>query len=355
MARLTGRHDRLRAGRVSLIAALALTVAGCGALDGLAGSDDSIPVAGTDPIGTETPLPTGQPGDDGLCRGSGTDAVGQVDETTLTELSGLAIGSTEGVVWAHNDSGSDAGIAAFDLTGSDLGFHRLVGVDAWDPEDMAAVDGTVVLADIGDNRANREGVRLYLFAEPTPGADSEIDRHATVEAVYPDGATDAEAMLVDPLTGSVIVLAKNEQGVAAPTRLYTAPLPSLGTALDAVDRGGPIRLTLKAAGTIDLVAIEGEAGGFSPAALIYPGAATGADISADGSVIVIRTYLGVWAFPRSTGMSVIEALAGQPCLVGRPPELQGEAVAVLAGGAGRPVEVLTVGEGDGRTLHISGR
>lgn len=59
---------------------------------------------------------------------------------------------------------------------------------------------------------------------------------------------------------------------------------------------------------------------------------TAADISPDGSIILVRTYQQVLAFTRSWDESVAEALGGAPCVAPSRPEPQGEAVAWSAGG-----------------------
>jgi hypothetical protein len=51
-----------------------------------------------------------------------------------------------------------------------------------------------------------------------------------------------------------------------------------------------------------------------PAGLLgAAGVPTGGDVSADGSLIALRTYETVWLWSRLETQSVAEALLGEPC------------------------------------------
>jgi hypothetical protein len=84
-----------------------------------------------------------------------------------------------------------------------------------------------------------------------------------------------------------------------------------------------------------------------PLARGAPHLATGGDISADGSVIAIRTYSTVWVWSRPEGASVADALAGEPCEGDSANEAQGEAIAIDPDGLG----YMTVSEGANPELH----
>jgi hypothetical protein len=59
---------------------------------------------------------------------------------------------------------------------------------------------------------------------------------------------------------------------------------------------------------------------------------TGGDISPDGALIAIRTYGGVFIWPRADGETVAESLMGTPCEAPAAIEAQGEAIAFDAEG-----------------------
>jgi hypothetical protein len=75
---------------------------------------------------------------------------------------------------------------------------------------------------------------------------------------------------------------------------------------------------------------------------------TGGDVSADGSLVAVRTYTGVYLWDRAPGQAVPEALAAEPCAAPAALERQGESVAFLADGRG----YVTVSEGEHPPLHV---
>jgi hypothetical protein len=76
--------------------------------------------------------------------------------------------------------------------------------------------------------------------------------------------------------------------------------------------------------------------------------ATGGDVSADGSLIAIRTYRSVLLWDRAPDQTVGEALAGEPCTAAATAELQGESVAFLPAGDA----YVTVSEGQNPPINL---
>jgi hypothetical protein len=130
----------------------------------------------------------------------GDDAPGPVLRITddrVSESSGLAVSRTHpGLAYTVNDSGDDARVLVVSLRdGAVVGQTLLRGVEADDFEALApAPGGRLVVADIGDNDAERGSVELYVLPEPGPGAARAAPR--TVSLTYPGGAVDAEAVVV---------------------------------------------------------------------------------------------------------------------------------------------------------------
>jgi hypothetical protein len=151
---------------------------------------------------------------------------------TLATLSERAVRESSGVVasrrspglfWTHNDSGDGPFVYAFDREGRSRGTFRVAGAQARDWEDIAAGPGPaqgetyLYVGDIGDNDRDREFVVVYRFPEPgaaPPPADADGAQPretAPAEAIrlrYPDGAHNAEALLVHPRTGDLYVVTK---------------------------------------------------------------------------------------------------------------------------------------------------
>jgi hypothetical protein len=125
----------------------------------------------------------------------------------IAESSGLAVGRrTPGVLWSHNDSGNDAVLFALDTGGRLLGRVR-VPVRTRDWEDVSAgpcpAGDCLYVADIGDNRGVRAGIRVFRVAEPAP-ADSVTTAPEEFDATYADGPHNAEAMFVADATAFIV-------------------------------------------------------------------------------------------------------------------------------------------------------
>jgi hypothetical protein len=156
------------------------------------------------------------------------DVAGEVCQMTGTarlpgvpEASGLAASSrTPGVFWTHNDTGEPV-VFAVDSSGSVTGQVRISGAEAEDWEAIAVAPcsggSCLVIADIGDNSAERDDVTLYRVPEPAPG-DSVSAPAQAFRVRYPDGAQDAEALLAMP-RGEMFVITKGESGPVGVYRL----------------------------------------------------------------------------------------------------------------------------------------
>jgi len=258
--------------------------------------------------------------------------VGPLVDPDLEELSGVAASTRNpGILWVHNDSGDSPRIFALDADGSTVGTYTLDGATAVDWEDIARGPGPeadtsyLSVGDIGDNAAARDDVVVYRVAEPKVAGDAgavNLDDAAPLHLRYPDGAHDAESLMVDPQTGELFIVAKVVSGGAV--GVYRAPA---NLAADSTT-------TLERVGTLSL-----------PGGL--PNAVTAADISPDGSKIAVRTYGAVLLWDRKAGTPIATVLERTPCRGPVPLEIQGEAVGFRADSDG----YVTVSEGANPTLH----
>ncbi len=144
----------------------------------------------------------------------------------LTESSGLAASNRQpGLFWSHNDSGGQPQLFAFDRSGNKTGLCRLSGAEAIDWEDMASfvLGGTarLLVADCGDNDAQRKSISLYLLDEPDPTKTTEVSTFRRLVVTYPDGARNCEAIAVDSGRDQIILVAKTNLTIAS---VYTIPL-----------------------------------------------------------------------------------------------------------------------------------
>jgi len=265
-------------------------------------------------------------------------AQGTLREPRLAEISGLARSPRQDHFWVHNDSGDEARVYALSPTGVWLATFRLAAVaEPTDIEDIAVVERAgrshIYLGDIGDNKRLRSHVIVHRFDEPklsapsgfaSPHREQPTGAVTSVRLTYPDGAHDAEALLVDPRTGSLVIVTKTLFG---PPRIYERELFA----------DGPLVFR----GEVD----ETAAG----VALSF---VTAADVAPRGDYVAVRTYAGAYLFARSAEQSLPAALLGPACTVPTGPEKQGEALALVAGPAEVP-SVATIGEGQVTTLWLS--
>jgi hypothetical protein len=160
----------------------------------------------------------------------------QLRDPRISESAGLALSVRQPhTVWTVNDSGDSARLFAVDTrTGRTVGVHTF-DAPVTDVEALAITpQGRVLVADIGDNGASRDLVRIFWFDEPALG-NTAGPRGASWELVYPDGPHDAEAIAVDPRSGRVLVVTKERVGgiyalPASPHRSGVNRLTRVGTA-----------------------------------------------------------------------------------------------------------------------------
>lgn len=147
--------------------------------------------------------------------------VGTIASNEITESSGIAASRcNENVLWTHNDSGDDAFVFAINFAGKKLGTWKVAGAKNIDWEDIATFKNArgecfLYIGDIGDNTSKRNEFTIYAVKEPKVSAnDSSRKNPLATEAAqsikikYPDGAHDAETLMIHPQTGDVYILSK---------------------------------------------------------------------------------------------------------------------------------------------------
>lgn len=277
-----------------LLVLAAALIAGCG--DG----DDPTPAASATTTAAASAAPK-RPATPALCRKLDDAVTGRVQDRALSELSGLVQSrANPGLLWSHEDSGAGPQLWALAPDGRVLGGVTVTGAQAVDWEDIAtgpspSGGGDVLyVADIGDNRAQRDSVTVYRIPEPSPGAGASAPAEQMVLR-YPDGPRDAETLLVDPRRGTLVIVSKEIAG----GRAYSVPRFTPGAA---TLRRGPE---------------------------VAPVFATGGDVSADGRVVAVRGYTSLAVWRRRGDESIVATLRRAPCT---PPtslfEGQGEALAL---------------------------
>jgi hypothetical protein len=222
----------------------------------------------------------------------------QVTDPRLPELSGLV--AVDDQLVAINDGGDQVTVFLLDAACQVADVHT-AAVDPYDPEDLAvAADGTVWLADAGDNDAIRTTVALIALR---PDGSTSVFR-----LTYPDGPHDAEALLMAP-DGTPYLVTKEILGASGVYR----PSSSL------VD-GGTVGMDKVAAVNMTFTGTGGGPVGQAGQLLI-----TGGAVARDGSAVALRTYTDAYVWPL-VGSDVPTALAAAPTRIPLPESPQGEAI-----------------------------
>ena len=224
----------------------------------------------------------------------GLTKIGEVTHPAVAELSGIVASSFPNVFWIHNDSGDTARIFAIREDGSTVLPRAYSGasLEDWpgflvdnafnhDWEDIALAEGTLYLADVGNNENSRRDLGIYLVHEPNP---HYVTRTRAIEFLpirYPDQENypasewhfDCEALF--SFGGKLYLLTKHRRAGRAlefdpGTKLYR---------LDSMhrDRENVLRL-IDRNDDVTLV--------------------TAADMSPDEQRLAVLTYSRLWVFER---------------------------------------------------------
>lgn len=206
--------------------------------------------------------------------------IATVKERAISESSGLvASRQTPDAYWTLNDSGGGPFIYSFDNRGDLLGIFSVTAAQNRDWEDIAIGPGPqpgqsyLYIGDIGDNNGVRQDVVVYRVPEPAlTAASRKLTKKASgttepAEAIrlrYPDGAHDAEALLVHPSTGNIYIVTKLM--ISDPT-VYEAAAPFASGKT----------ITMTKIGTIHVPSLFG-------------GVVTGGSVSPDGRRVALCDY-----------------------------------------------------------------
>lgn len=229
--------------------------------------------------------------------------VGALSSDALREASGLVASARHpGHFWLHNDSGDSPRVIAVDSAGHVVATLNLTGARNRDWEDIARRGDTLFVADIGDNQAVHDVLHIYAIVEPAELKDATVPVMAHYRLRYPDGARDAETLLVDPLSGDWLIVTKREERV----RIYRAAAPQQPDSLITLERvPGSLPFRLAVAG----------------------------DVSEDGTEVLVKTYESIYYWKRDAEESLSATLLRVPVRLPYLPEPQGEAIGFALDGS----------------------
>ena len=179
---------------------------------------------------------------------------------------------------------------AINLAGKRLATVTLLGATNVDWEDLAATaTGTtgqpdLYVGDIGDNNSSRSTIAVYRLVEPVvdaglSNASTEVSDFTKFIFAYPDGAHDAEALLIDPPTGDLYVVTKATDGKS---KVYRAAAPL---------QASEVPVLLAKVGKLQ----------FGQGALPGDMQVTAGEVSSDGRLVGLRTRTAAFAWRRPEG------------------------------------------------------
>jgi DNA-binding beta-propeller fold protein YncE len=241
---------------------------------------------------------------------------GTIDSAEIGESSGItASRCNANVFWTHNDSGDEALIYAIDKSGKKLGTFKVANAKNIDWEDIAtrkdeAGKCFLYIGDIGNNRRTRSEMAVYKVAEPkisendkSSSKKSPIDTESAeaIKFTYPNGNFDSESLLVNPKNGDIYVLSK--------TLVGTSEVFKIGKN-GVAEKVADIRMPVTPEGFL-----------------------TGAEISPDGTRIIICDYFNAYeiTLPK-TAKNFDEIWKEKPLVIELGERKQGEAICYSADG-----------------------
>ncbi|WP_338864787.1 cell wall anchor protein [Myxococcus stipitatus] len=249
--------------------------------------------------------------------------VGAVSAPRIIEPSGLAASRiTPGAIYVHNEDVNDV-VAISTTTAGTLGSFTVDGVTPQDWEDVATgpcpTGSCIYMGDIGRNSASLpippNTFYVYRIPEPNIGA-GQTSGTLTAEQfpfVYPDGAKDAEAIMVHPVTSDIYVITKSGTGLSKVYKM-PKPLPAPG-----------VTSTLIFVSNLQLPTQPDDPNySYTTAAAIHPCAQR----------FILRTYRRVYEFRAAPGAAFETAFAATPVALTDTVEGQGEAIEYEPNGSG---------------------
>ena len=159
----------------------------------------------------------------------------------LPEGSGIAASRrSPSRFWTHNDSGQPV-LFALDSKGAVVGQVRVPGtkVDDWEAIAVGPCPSgsCIYVGDIGDNDAERREIVIHRLPEPVD-ASGAVAGAELFRVRYPDGAHNAETLLVAP-NGDVMIVTKGDTGAARVYRLPSNAKPGTTVTLQAIGKPRP--------------------------------------------------------------------------------------------------------------------
>lgn len=285
--------------------------------------------------------------------------VGTIANESLDEISGIvASRKNVNVLWAHNDSGGEAQVFAFNAQGTHLGIYNLTDANNNDWEDMAIGPGPdpnkdyLYIGDVGNNDGLTDHTySIYRVPEPNVNASqvpvtADLNNVDTLLVEYPDSLRHGcETILVDPVNSDIYLCTRDrwndDHGIM---KIYRYPasqhIPNVAYTMQHVADVQLIDLSASKRPNWEMV--------------------VGGDISLNGNLVIIRTKPNrydkgvpqrILLWQRRPGTNLWDTFDNPMCIVPSLWEPQGEAVCFDANGCG----YYTISEGHCQPIYYFAR
>ncbi len=227
--------------------------------------------------------------ENGFCKNwDKVNTVGYLDEKIIGEASGLIISKKfKNRLYHINDSNNTSSLYLTDFAGKNTKSVKVKDFKPIDTEDLTygkcpyADNYCLFIADIGDNRKERESVRIAIIPEEED-FDKKIKNPNIITLTYPDRPHNAEAIAFHPSGDLFIVTKEQRKKVALPAQIFKI-------SKEQIKQVGNEPITMTLVGEIDVP--------FLTKQLDFGGQiVTGMDISADGKRFVLLTYSTIIEF-----------------------------------------------------------
>jgi hypothetical protein len=269
--------------------------------------------------------------------------------SALDEISGLVKGAGD-FWWVIEDSGNSPTLIAVNSAGQTIRQITVNGANNVDWEELTVgknpfgAGRVLFIGDFGNNTAppltfpvtfptvgTRNNQVIYMITEPDPLAATSVNILRTLPIQFPTGNYDIEAMVYDARSQQLVLITKDLNGVASGTggvsRVFTRSLD-------------PAQPLLTEVATFDLrnrPLTNTQVGPYGLDRLV-----TGAALSDDGRVLVVRTYKSVFRWVRAPEESWQSLFTRAPQVITLVDEPQGEAIAL----GGNNTDFYTISEQD---------
>jgi len=214
-------------------------------------------------------LTAGNAAEQGQDVAPGVRLLARINDPRIVESSGVVASRRyTDVLWTHNDGGGPKKqvLYAIDRKGNTRASFSVINVTLHDWEDIAIDDaGHLYIGDIGNNNAKRNTLTIYEIDEPNPQAETgSVSPKRTWKLKFPGAPFDCESLFVWKDQGYVV----SKVFEKARAQIFRFPLK---------ETNQPLTLELVATTKIK-----------SPV--------TGADISADGTLLGLVAKNGAYVF-----------------------------------------------------------